>query len=563
MMKSKFVIAVILMSFTVSTFFVGCSNDDDFKTKLIFSKESIDVANSGGIKTVEVLTNSPWIVETDSDWILLDTTEGDKGRFKFEFKVEGNEDGEREGTLSFITEDGQNQDFIVIQEAGNKNDIYVVAEGTGEGNSWDDPTNLDNALQIARSGGSIFIAEGTYKPSTMISGGDSSDERDKTFEVKNNVTLEGGYPKNATEGATSDPSKYPTILSGNNSLYHVVTVSASKSDEEKVTLKNLTITHGKAGSKNSSAQINGLDFRRDYGGGVIIGNADVYLENIDILDNKSEHFVAGLYAFEGADITIEDSRIYKNISTSNVGGLWVSDSKALIKDSEIIANEGGTAAGIHGYPNAEIYMYNSVIADNKGKSYGAGFYLRENSKGVLVNTLIYNNTSSSKNGGGGVMMYNDNEITIISSTITKNNIAGPGGGLYGRKGQNKVSIYNSIIAGNKQKDDGPDIDFYESDVLKPEIKSSVIQSITYDSKGSEREDAVKFNVNAMLDISQDYFVVPIDKNKNSAIRYGLSAKDLEKLGADLNPIVKKEIITKDILHKSRLELKTMGAFINE
>lgn len=541
---------------------VSCENDDEgFVPELILASESIDVPNGSSEQTIDVLSNANWSVATDANWITFEKTEGDKGRFDFKFMVADNEDDERTGVITFTIDGNDDQEFVVTQEAGNTDDIYVLPDGTGEGYSWNEATNIYNALQIATSGNTIHIVEGTYKASTTITGGDSSDERDQTFEIKKNITIKGGYPANAEKGATADPSKYETILSGDDSSYHVVTVSASKSDGQEVVLEGLTISHGNASSKGTSAEINGLKFRRDYGGGVSIGNAVVTIRNVNIIDNKSEKFVAGLYAFEDSRVTIEGSKVNNNISKSNAGGLWIRESKAFIENSEFIANEGGTAAGVHGYPDAEIYMNNSIIAENKGRSYGAAFYVRSHSKGVLVNCLISGNTSTSKNGGGGIMMYDNNEVTLISTTITNNEIAGPGGGIYGRKGVNTTKIYNSIISGNKQKNDGPDVDFYESDAPAPVIQSSVTGDKTYDINNGEITGAT-FKPSAMLDKVEDYIIRPIGAD-NPALEYGMTTEELMQLGADQNPAVEKDIITYDLLHESRDGLKTMGAFLKE
>src|SRR5690625_534696 len=97
-------------------------------------------------------------------------------------------------------------------------------------------------------------------------------------------------------------------------------------------------------------------------------------------------------------------------------------------------------------------MFDSEMRGNKGRSYGGGFYLRDRSKGCLVNCIVTENESTSANGGGGVMMYDNCEIQIVSSTISKNDIQGPGGGVFRRNGDNILKIHNSIISGNIQKE---------------------------------------------------------------------------------------------------------------
>ncbi|MGV3641999.1 MAG: right-handed parallel beta-helix repeat-containing protein [Adhaeribacter sp.] len=539
----------------------GCNKDEGFTDpKLFIETESISASNASSEHVIDFVTNNPWTVEADVDWITFSEQSGDKGKKTLVFTVLKNEDDARTGVITISSAEGFKKEIQVIQEAGNRDDIYVKVNGTGEGFSWEDATSLETALGMAVSGNTIHIAEGVYVPTLTITGGDASDNRDKTFEISKYLKLKGGYPANATKGTAADHTRYATVLSGEldggGAAYHVVTVSAPKTEGQKVVLEGLKISHGNAGTAVSSATISGLNFRRDYGGGITIGNAVVDITDTEIVDNKSEKNVAGLYAFEGAVVTLTRCKVNNNLSSGNAGGVWISESSAYISDSEFIANRGGTAAGVHGYPDATIHMYNSVIADNRGSSYGAAFYIRQNSKGVLVNCLITGNTSSSTNGGGGVMMYNNTEVSLISSTITKNTISGPGGGVYRRLGVNKLHIYNSIISGNKQKNNGPDVDVYEAGALAPVIKSSVIGSAAYGLTGEEIAGA-SFNAGSMLDA--DY--VPVGPD-NPALVEGMPVAELMKVGNSMSPAVEQSIISADLFNNSRTGLQIMGALVD-
>ncbi|PTX18857.1 all-beta uncharacterized protein [Pontibacter mucosus] len=532
----------------------GCKKDEeDFEPKLFLENEAFSVANTSSKHTIVFLTNQAWQAAADVDWISLEQTAGEKGKVSLSFTVQENDDDERTGKIMVTANGVTQQEIVVTQEAGNRDDIYVKVGGTGEGYSWDEATSLENALAIAVSGNTIHIAEGVYTPTVTVTGGEAADAGDVTFEISKYVRLKGGYPADATEGTEANPQQYKTILSGGGVAYHVVTVSAPKTEGQKVVLEGLKITEGKAGVPTTSARINGINFRRDYGGGITIGNAVVDILDTEIVDNNSDKNVAGLYAFGGSVVTIHRSKINNNSSAGNAGGVWISESVANIYDTEVIGNSGGTAAGVHGYPEATVNMYNAVIADNKGRSYGAAYYIRQNSKGLLINCLIYGNTSTSANGGGGVMLYQDNEATIVNTTITGNAIAGPGGGIYRRAGVNKVSIYNSIVSGNTQKGDGPDVDVYEAEAPAPVVQSSVLGSIAYDANG-EAIDGTSFSAGTML--TEAY--VPVGEN-NPALQHGMNADDLTRLGSSLNPAVESGLITKDQQHKSRSGLRTMGA----
>jgi hypothetical protein len=67
--------------------------------------------------------------------------------------------------------------------------VYVDANATGanNGSSWSDAyVSLQTALTAATAGQELWVANGTYKPSTGA-------DRDATFSLKNGVALYGGF----------------------------------------------------------------------------------------------------------------------------------------------------------------------------------------------------------------------------------------------------------------------------------------------------------------------------------------------------------------------------------
>lgn len=545
----------------VLTGFSACKKDDQIEPKIFFNTEdALSVSNKATEQSVVIVSNMDWTAQADVDWITIAEAAGEKGKDTVRFSVAQNDDEERTGILTISTASGGlAKEIRVVQESGLAANFYVKAGASGEGRSFDEPASLDYALKNAVSGTVIHIAAGTYIPESTITGGDSSDPGDITFEINKNITLIGGYPANAAgKAVTADPAVNKTILSGQLSsgeAYHVVTVSAPKIEDQKVVLNGLVITGGNASTAGTSASINGAAFRRDYGGGMTIGGALVEINNCEIIENRSEKFVAGLFIFGDASVTIKNSKINKNISKSNGAGIWANASKVYIYGSEVNENEtSGTAAGVHAYPDAALYMYNSTVANNKGKSYGAAVYLRQRSTGVLVNCLIYGNESTSGNGGGGLMMYDNCEADVISSTITKNTIAGPGGGVYRRSNVNTLRIYNSIISGNSQKAGSSDVDVYEASADAPLIQASVIGDKAYNTAGSEI-DGASFNPVTMLSAS----FLPIADN-NPALTAGMNASALNTLGGTFNPPLE-ALISSDLNGESRSGVNIMGALV--
>lgn len=556
-MIRKFLKITILASL-VGWMLYGCEKEDDFVPTIILNaQDSLQVPNKGGEFIIDVLSNLDWKASTNADWMTLQESEGEKGKLTLSFLVDRNEDDERSGRIVVETAEGASAEVLVVQESGLTFNLYVKPDGSGTGQSWEDAASLSEALKIAITGSTVYLTEGTYVPQNVVSGGDEGDSGDLTFEIANNITVIGGFPADADENSTADPESYPTILSGKlddgSQAYHVVTVSAPKSSEEQVLLQGLTITEGNAGSQSTSATIQGRNFRRDYGGGITIGGGRATIENCIIENNESQKFVAGVYVFDGAEVDIRNSQVNHNASASNGGGIWANQSTVYIYDSQINGNSGGTAAGVHAYPQAEIYIFDSEIRGNKGRSYGAGFYLRDRSKGGLVNCIVTENESTSANGGGGVMMYDNCEIQIVSSTISKNDIQGPGGGVFRRNGDNILKIHNSIISGNIQKEGTKDVDVYEEDAISASISASTTGDVVIGEQGNVIE-GIGFQAGRML--SDEYTLIGDD---NPALEYGLDLNALKNI--DLIFEDSEDRLFMDFFGKNRSDDKVMGAII--
>ena len=92
--------------------------------------------------------------------------------------------------------------------------IYVNAKSPagGDGLSWQTAhNNLQDALDEAAKGDELWVASGTYKPSSKVSG---DSDRNKSFQLKNGVTLYGGFRGSEESLDQRDWHAHKTILSG-------------------------------------------------------------------------------------------------------------------------------------------------------------------------------------------------------------------------------------------------------------------------------------------------------------------------------------------------------------
>ncbi|HSL60328.1 MAG TPA: hypothetical protein VK885_00995, partial [Desulfotignum sp.] len=156
--------------------------------------------------------------------------------------------------------------------------LYVDASATGSGygTSWADAfTDLQAALAAAASGDEIWVAAGTYTPT-------STSDRTVSFVLKSGVALYGGFVggEKALRERSLDPSL--TILSGDigtegddtDNSFHVVYADGVTG----AVLDGFTVTlgHGDGGSKRTDYQ----------GGGIHTRNSAFTVSNCIFSNNK-------------------------------------------------------------------------------------------------------------------------------------------------------------------------------------------------------------------------------------------------------------------------------------
>ncbi len=107
--------------------------------------------------------------------------------------------------------------LVMVESAFAGQIIYVDTDAPGSNNglSWLNAYSyLQVALDAASSGDIIRVAEGTYKPHEGIVNMPEN-EREVTFQLKNGVTVEGGYAGyGEPEPNARNVGLYETILSG-------------------------------------------------------------------------------------------------------------------------------------------------------------------------------------------------------------------------------------------------------------------------------------------------------------------------------------------------------------
>ena len=559
-LKPTFILACL---YACALFFFSCSADDNrygfTPTNPNLSLSATEFAVEKDKGTVEVVfeANLPWRIESNTNWLVPNLVRGEAGKHTLQLTYDKNlalED--RVGTITIkITADSKAV-ITVKQGKANLDDTfshyYVKENGTGDGSSWEQATSLTKALELALNNNDVIhIAEGNYQPEhTAIIG--STIDKDKTFFIQTNLTMIGGYPKEATTGATADPTRQ-TILSGNNQSVHVVTIYAQKIANLAVTLKNLTVTGGNADATASNLKIKGYDVPRDHGAGIISIESNVVLENCQVIRNNSGRHGAGIYAVQQSEWTISHSAINENIglnANSNGGGLFLNNSKATIRFSDISFNKaGGVAGGIQTLNNSEINLTNVTVTNNQARANGGGIYHRDNSKSIMVNTYFYNNAATDGEGGA-ISTHNGAILHLISSTLYKNE-SNKNFGAMNNQVNNTIYLYNNLVFDNPSA--------ANTNGINPAGTTTATQSAVHNQIFGPENVVIGTFTAQDLNTAEALKIRPSTASSPLATQ-GFSVEELMELRNRLGSTSAIEVFTSDLDEQSRAGSRTIGAY---
>lgn len=378
---------------------------------------------------------------------------------------------------------------------------YVKTSGNyaNDGTSWEQAkNNLQDAIEslhdyMTRNGiteGRVYVAAGTYRPTTSTPGGDGV--LYTSFLIYEGITVYGGFDASSPEATPEErlledgtqignanglkwKLKNTTILSGNHSSsttdpmkwnsakneydesftgnsYHVVWFATNTSSNSsglnainravglanKAAIDGFTIQEGNASNRTVPEETDGRHaYHNSYGGGVyMVANSEV--RNCIIRQNASALRGGGVYMDGGG--LLEQCYVAQNQSngvgvTDGYGGGVACDDGGIVRNCIIENNAGRCGGGLS-------IAFSSIPDTDKARyaSYASG-------------CVVANNTSQAE--AGGVFMRNGGLLNHL--TITYNNCVGAGvvynNRRYGRSGGLYVDgggmVANSVIWGNR------------------------------------------------------------------------------------------------------------------
>lgn len=414
---------------------------------------------------------------------------------------------------------------------------YVKTSGNyaNDGTSWTTAkNNLQDAIEslhdyMTRNGiteGRVYVAKGTYSPTTSTPGGDGV--LYTSFLIYDGITVYGGFSADSPEATPEDRivldadgktertisqatglkwrMKNTTTLSGNHSSstedpmkwdskkneydesftgnsYHVVWFATNTSTHSSgldarnrgvglahtAGLDGFTIRDGNASNRTVPEQTDGSHaYHNSYGGGVyMVANSEV--RNCIIRQNASALRGGGVYMDGGG--LLEQCYVAQNQSdgvgvTDGYGGGVACDDGGIVRNCIIENNAGRCGGGLS-------IAFSSIPQTDKARyaSYASG-------------CVVANNTSQAE--AGGVFMRNGGLLNHL--TITCNNCVGAGvvynNRRYGRSGGLYVDgggmVANSVIWGNMVAANN-DVQYatYRENATTPKVKLDFVALSKY------------------------------------------------------------------------------------
>ncbi|MBN1968421.1 MAG: S8 family serine peptidase [Candidatus Delongbacteria bacterium] len=274
----------------------------------------------------------------------------------------------------------------------NIDKIFVKFDSTGDndGSSWENAyTSLQTALNNVVAGVDIYVARGTYKPSS--SNGLTNTPRNYHFRLKNSVKIFGGFA--GTESSFLERTNFgfgeenETILSGDigtegintDNCYHVI-YNLPNTITNSAILDGVTVSGGNANLESNS------ELKR--GGGMYMPQNSPIIRNVIFTDNYG--------IFGGAVFNMVSSGIYSNCLFFNNSAMY-----------------GGASMT---YSSPALTFENCTFSENTAVSHGGGVD-NWNSAFSYNNCIFWGNTSAA---GNQIYAYGNSTITLNTSCYSSN-----------------------------------------------------------------------------------------------------------------------------------------------
>lgn len=312
--------------------------------------------------------------------------------------------------------------------------VKIDATGSNDGTSWENAfTDLQSAIAVSTFGDDIWVAQGTYKPTTTTS-------RSISFVIKNGTKLYGGFLGTESNLSERNHAVNITILSGN-----INTGAANDNSYKVVSFNNVT----------NQTRLDGFSimggYATSYGGGVLSTNSSPVIANCNFIGNYAAEGGGALNHSGSGILTLESCIFDGNVGNTYGGGaLRLYAGPVNISNCYFKSNQSNTYGGAIFAYGPVVNITNSVFAGNVSQTTGAAIRIGDTGTLHLNNSLLVGNFTN-----GDEIIYastasNSSAHTIKNTTIAHNKIANSGNTTYPTAValNAQATITNSIIYGN-------------------------------------------------------------------------------------------------------------------
>ncbi len=325
--------------------------------------------------------------------------------------------------------------------------LYVnpAAPPGGDGLSWVTAfRNLQDALAapVFPPAHEIWVAQGTYKPHNQ--------DKNLSFELRDDLTIYGGFAGGEANLNQRDPLAHPTILSGDlkgndgpdftfrsDNSYHIV--NALNAGPTAI-LDGFTIRAGNADGNSKPLQ---------RGGGLMVTGGGPTLRNCTFDDNHATRSGGAIHCSDSQP-TVESCRFMASVSGPDGGGAVMSDhSTLLVTDCSFeggLTKEGGGVLVMNGSAS----IIGCTFSQNHANYAGSGVSINQ---GVLT---LDGCTFSANTGYYGAGFYARNSAVTVSACSFDGNSGFLGGAvhMFGDQGNQGSGAFDECSFTNNQAPDG-------------------------------------------------------------------------------------------------------------
>ncbi|MCD9616182.1 T9SS type A sorting domain-containing protein [Chryseobacterium gleum] len=323
--------------------------------------------------------------------------------------------------------------------------LYVNSSATGSNNglSWANAyTDLQTAMSNAIYGDEIWVAAGVYKAT-------STTDRTISFNMKNGVSLYGGFSGTETSIGQRNISQNPTTLSGD------IGAIGDSSDNTNTILKIINTTSG--------LTVDGFRFisgRAGGAGGISLNNNTgiINIKNCYFYDNQGSAAGAIFQAYQGNyTVNVINCDFISNISV--YGAVFSDDSN---NNNLTISNckfKGSVAGGnaVLRFLGANFVMDRCVVTNNTSNQ-SSLFYIDANNSAKISNTILagnsYHECALALYSSNGIPQILENVTVVHNKKVFLTNTFETA--VYSANG--KFNLYNSIVYGNTNSSNNDQVD---------------------------------------------------------------------------------------------------------